>query len=84
MNQEKNLKKVTIHESDLLKILDVLEKNEDFHVARDEMNSYLHMSEVRYSPLTSATISAVERLENLIPSVKTIKQAVKENHAERD
>lgn len=59
-----------IHESDLRKILDVLKANEDFHRRRDEMNSSLHLAkEIRFSPLTSETISARERLEKLIEEV---------------
>ena len=59
-----------IHESDLQKILDTLKANEDFHRKRDEMNSALHLAkEVRFSPLTSETISARERLEKLIEEV---------------
>ena len=58
---------VDIHKSDLEKILDVLNRNEMFHRHRDAMNGELHLSsEVRFSPLTSETISARERLEQLL------------------
>ncbi len=53
--------------SDLEKILDVLKVNETFHRNRDEMNGALHLAkEVRFSPLTSETISAVERLNSIL------------------
>jgi hypothetical protein len=58
---------MNIDKSDLLKVLDVLKGNELFHKSRDIMNGALHLAkEVRYSPLTTETINAVERLENLI------------------
>lgn len=58
---------IEIDKSDLEKILDVLKSNEDFHVCRDEMNGVLHLAkQVRYSPLTSETIAARERLEKLL------------------
>ena len=56
-----------VDKSDLLKILDVLKGNEEFHVARDEMNGAVHLArEVRFSPLTSVTIAARERLEKIL------------------
>lgn len=56
-----------IHESDVLKILDALKGNEEFHRHRDMMNSALHLArETRFSPLTSETIAARERLEAII------------------
>ena len=56
-----------IDESDLLKILDTLRGNELFHTSRDKMNGALHLAkEVRYSPLTTETINARERLEIII------------------
>lgn len=56
-----------IDKSDLLKILDVLKSNEEFHTSRDRMNGALHLArEVRYSPLTSETIAARERLEKIL------------------
>jgi len=59
--------KIKIDESDLLKILDCLKANEAFHVNRDNMNSALHLaSTIRYSPLTSETIAARERIELLL------------------
>jgi len=58
---------MNIDKSDLLKILDILKLNEEFHVNRDKMNSVLHLArEARYSPLTSETIAARERLDNLL------------------
>lgn len=56
---------------DLQKILDILVLNAEFHVARDNMNSVLHLAtNTRWSPLTSETISARERLEALIKDFK--------------
>lgn len=59
--------KLWIDESDALKILDALTGNEVFHRRRDEMNSALHLAkETRFSPLTSETISARERMGAII------------------
>jgi len=56
-----------IDKSDLLKVLDVLKDNEEFHRNRDKMNSAIHLArEIRFSPITSETISAVERIEQLL------------------
>ena len=56
-----------VNKSDLLKILDVLKSNEEFHRNRDKMNSAIHLAkEIRFSPITSETISAVERIEQLL------------------
>jgi len=58
---------IEVAKADLLKILDVLKANEKFHRNRDNMNASIHLAkEMRFSPITSETISAVERLENLI------------------
>lgn len=58
---------ITVNESDLLKILDALKGNEEFHRKRDEMNGAVHLArEIRYSPLTSETIAARERLQKII------------------
>lgn len=60
-----------IDKSDLLKVLDVLRANEQFHRARDEMNGALHLArEIRFSPLTSETISARERIEARLETAK--------------
>jgi len=60
-----------IDKSDVQKILDVLIMNEEFHIHRDKMNGAIHLAkEVRYSPITSETISAKERLEKLIAEEK--------------
>ena len=56
-----------VDKSDLWKILDVLKGNEEFHRARDAMNSALHLARaVRFSPLTTETIAARERLQKII------------------
>jgi len=59
--------KIEVDRSDLLKILDVLKNNENFHYNRDKMNGAVHLArEVCYSPLTTETISARERLEIIL------------------
>ncbi len=58
---------IELNESDFYKIYDALKGNELFHTSRDKMNSALHLAkEVRYSPLTTETINAVERMEHLL------------------
>lgn len=59
---------VNIDASDAQKILDVLADNEEYHTKRDEMNAAIHRAtdKVRYSPITSETISARERLQALM------------------
>ena len=54
---------IEVDTSDLEKILDTLHANAAFHKHRDLMNSALHLAqECRYSPLTSETFAAEERL----------------------
>lgn len=57
-----------IDKSDLLKILDTLKANEEFHYHRDMMNAKLHLAGevIELSPLTSETIAQRERLEMLL------------------
>ena len=58
---------MTVDESDLLKIKDALDLNVRFHRARDEMNGAVHLAaNVRWSPITSETIVANERLALLL------------------
>lgn len=58
---------MVIDRSDLLKIRDVLFSNEYFHRYRDMMNGEVHLAkEVRFSPITSETISARERLDKIL------------------
>lgn len=58
---------ISIDKSDLLKILDALRENMWFHQYRDKMNAKVHLAQdVRYSPLTSTTISAFERLRDIL------------------
>ena len=53
-----------VEEAGLRKVLDVLRENESFHRHRDQMNGAVHLArEVRFSPLTSETIAARERVE---------------------
>jgi hypothetical protein len=58
---------IIVSKSDLLKILDVVKLNEDFHYNRDKMNGAVHLArQVRFSPLTSETIATRERIENIL------------------
>ena len=58
---------ITVNKSDLEKILDALVNAEDFFVARDKMNGHIHQArETRYSPITSTTAAARERLEKIL------------------
>lgn len=60
-----------IDTSDLWKILDCLRENEEYHIRRDQMNAAMHLAkEPRYSPLTSITRDARERLERLIGEIR--------------
>lgn len=59
--------KTWVHESDLLKIQDVLKLNCKFHEARDVMNASAHSSDtVRNSPITYETLQALSRVSNLL------------------
>ena len=51
---------------ELEKVLTILEKNNDFHQARDEMNSHIHIADIVHAPLTTETSRAVYRLEDII------------------
>lgn len=63
--------KIEVDENDLLKILDILIMNSDFHYHRDKMNATLHLAkEPRYSPLTSETMSVKERLNLILDEAK--------------
>jgi len=44
---------IEVDRSDLLKIHDALISSERFFKKRDEMNSEIHLGEVRYSPINS-------------------------------
>jgi hypothetical protein len=62
---------MNVDKSDLLKILDILKQNETFHRNRDLMNASIHLAtETRFSPITSETISARERLIAILESSK--------------
>ena len=59
--------KYEVDDSDLRKVCDALSANEAFHRHRDLMNSAIHLArEVRFSPLTSETIAARERIESMM------------------
>ena len=56
-----------VDKTDLEKILDILQLNCEFHIARDEMNSKVHRAPtVRYSPITTETQAAMERLTAIL------------------
>lgn len=58
---------IEVHESDLHKILDVLNVAVRHHVSRDEMNASLHMAPTtRYAPLTSGLAAAADRVNALL------------------
>lgn len=57
-----------VDRSDLLKINDAVHAAVEFHEKRDEMNSYLHLGEVRYSPLTSRLQAEQARLLSFLES----------------
>jgi len=57
--------------SDLQKLRDALALNVEFHKARDQMNGAIHSArEVRWSPITSTTIAALERIDTLLSRPK--------------
>lgn len=61
---------INIDRSEAYKILDALRENELFHQRRDEMNSQIHLAkEVRYSPITTITMAAVERFFSLVNDI---------------
>jgi len=65
--RQKGVGRMDVNRSDLEKIWDVLKRNADFHIYRDKMNAELHLAgQARFSPLTSETINAKERIENLL------------------
>jgi len=58
---------MNVDRSDLYKIWDALLASNEFLKRRDEMNAVLHLAkEIRYSPLTTETMSAVQRLETIL------------------
>lgn len=57
---------IEVHRSDLGKVLDVLDKAVDFHHHRDMMNAALHLSGVRYTPLTSELEANRQRVRDLL------------------
>jgi hypothetical protein len=57
--------------SDLQKIRDVLALNVEFHGSRDKMNGAAHSARsVRFSPITSETIAALERVDAILADKK--------------
>jgi hypothetical protein len=66
---EDHLVKYEVDSSDMQKVYDTLLNNETFHRHRDEMNGAIHLAQVvRFSPLTSETIAARERVESMMQS----------------
>ena len=61
-------KKIEVDRSDLLKIYDALVSAEGFFMKRDEMNSEIHLGDVRFSPITSRIQAAVIRANKLLIS----------------
>jgi hypothetical protein len=58
---------VTAHRSDIEKIRDTVKTAYDHHMARDQMNAYLHLAPVvRLSPLTSELGATLDRLEGFL------------------
>lgn len=56
-----------IDKSDVLKVLDALEVNKDYHEARDQKNRAIHQAnEVRNSPITTTTANAYDRLKKIV------------------
>ena len=65
---------IRVDESDLLKLRDALKMNVEFHANRDRMNGAVHLArEVRYSPLTSETMSAYDRVVALLIESQPLK-----------
>ncbi len=62
-----SIRQTVAAESDLMKIYDALLANVIFNKRRDEMNAQIHLAkDVRYSPITSETIAAKERLDEIL------------------
>jgi ribosomal 50S subunit-associated protein YjgA (DUF615 family) len=61
---------ISVHRSDLEKIHDALDKNHSHHTHRDAMNAAIHLAEkVRWSPITSETEAALQRVNELLAEV---------------
>lgn len=58
-----------VHKSDLEKISDALEHAVEHHEAKDEMNAALHLSEPRYSPLTTLLRNAYSRTRDILDEI---------------
>lgn len=59
-------RKIEIDRSDLQKIYDALHAATVFFEKRDQMNSQIHLSETRYSPITSRLQNEGQRIRNLL------------------
>lgn len=55
---------------DLEKMRDVVKKAVEFHKYRDRMNASLHMTPVRFSPLTSSLETVLDRLDALASGIR--------------
>ena len=51
---------VLIEEDTLQEIVNALRVATEFFIARDEMNSHVHLADVRYSPITEMSAQAHE------------------------
>lgn len=60
----------TVQVQDLEKMRDVVKKAVDFHKYRDRMNATLHMTPVRFSPLTSSLETVLDRLDALASGIR--------------
>jgi hypothetical protein len=66
MGTFKQFDEISVHRSDLEKVLDAVDAAVRHHAMRDESNAALHLSGVRLSPLTSALAGARDRLRGLL------------------
>lgn len=58
---------ITVDSSDLEKILDTLQRCDEFFTNRDRMNAAGHLAQdVRFSPLTSSVSASRDRLLNIV------------------
>ena len=57
---------VTVSRSDLKLIQDGLNAATKFFIARDEMNSFVHLADIRYSPITEQVAQEWDRVTKLL------------------
>lgn len=61
---------VSVQRADLQKVLDIVTTALAHHEHRDQANAALHMTPVRYSPLTSSLATAEDRLMSLLDGIR--------------